>query len=518
VKRLIRKVRDRLGPPDAEAMRFFIKDGYVPRIEPTYFDDAGEEQLGIVHQPHVYLFAAHLARLHGCSHVVDIGCGRAEKLAPLAPEFALVGVDHGPNLAEARHHAPAVELIDFDLERDEPIPLPEAARGGVLVCSDVIEHLVDPTPLLRNLRRALEHAPVAVLSTPERDLARGVEHLGPPDNPHHVREWNLAELERLLISVGLDVLFIGLTASNDDGYPKRTTLAVLEHRSEPPPSDTRAPDDFRVVAFVPTYNEADVIEGTLAALADDGIEAYVVDNWSTDETYAIVERGLGNGVIGAERFPSAGPDVVYDWPAIIGRTEELALELDADWYLHVDADERRSSPWEGVTLRDGVYAVDQRGFNCIDHTVLDFVPVDEGFSPGDDVERYLDHFRFGTRPGHFVQVKAWKNLGCRVERARYYAHDTMFAGRRSFPYKFLNKHYPFRSSAHGRRKVFDERLPRYPQEAVASGIHAHYQALEGDHRFVADREALLLFDEATFNRDFLVERLTGIGIERSEAS
>jgi SAM-dependent methyltransferase len=471
-----------------------------------------------VHQPDVYTFAAHLARLHGCSHVVDIGCGRAEKLAPLAEEFALVGIDHGPNLAAARDHAPTVELIDFDLERDEAIPLPQAARQGVLVCSDVIEHLADPMPLLRNIRRMLESAPVAVLSTPERDLARGAEHMGPPDNPHHVREWNLAELERLLTSAGIDVLFIGLTASNDDGYPKRTTLAVLEQRTEPPPPDTRAPHGFCVVAFVPTYNEADVIEETIAALADDGIEVYVIDNWSTDETYAIVERRFGNGVLGAERFPPAGPDTVYDWPAIIERTEELALELDADWYLHVDADERRRPPWPGMTLRNAFYVVDRRGFNCIDHTVLDFVPVDEGFRQGDDVERYFRHFRFGTRPGHFVQIKAWKNLGFRVDRARYYAHDTMFPGKRLFPYKFLNKHYPFRSRAHGRRKVFDERLPRYPPEAVARGVHSHYQGLERDHGFVAEKEELLLFEEATFSREFLVERLTGIGIPRSEAS
>ena len=501
--------------PTPESSRFFVKEGYVVHLEPSYFDDLGGAELGIVHQPLVYPFAGQLARLHGASHLVDLGCGRAEKLAPLSPEFRLLGVDQGPNLRLAQDLATSIELIDFDLERDDPIPLPEAARRNPVLAVDVIEHLRNPLPLLRNLRRLLADAPFALVSTPERDLVRGVEDMGPPGNPHHVREWSLTELERLLTWAGLQILFIGLTASNDDGYPKRTTLAILETEGAQPPESVRAPDGFRVVAFVPTYNEADVIEGSIRALVEDGIDVYVIDNWSTDETMSIIERLQGRGVIGAERFPAAGPSSSYYWQSILQRTEELALKLEADWFMHVDADERRRPPWPNVALRDAVYCVDQRGFNCIDHTVLEFQPVDEGFRAGDDLEDYFRHFQFGSRPGHFQQFKAWKNLGQRVDRATSYGHDTQFPERRPFPYKFLNKHYPFRSSEHGRRKVFDERIPRYPPEAVAQGAHVHYQALRPEHRFVRPTQELHRFDEATFRRDFLVERLSGIGI-RSE--
>jgi hypothetical protein len=141
--------------------------------------------------------------------------------------------------------------------------------------------------------------------------------------------------------------------------------------------------------------------------------------------------------------------------------------------------------------------------------------VDDEFRPGDDVEAVLRHFQFGSRPGHFLQVKAWKNLGQRVDRASSYAHDTHFEGRRPFPYKFLLKHYPFRSSEHGRRKVFEERLPRYPPEIVARGVHTHYQGLAEEHAFVRPTEELIVFDDASFHSEFLVERLSGVGI-RSE--
>ena len=165
--------------------------------------------------------------------MIDIGCGRAEKLAPLSEEFRLVGVDFGSNIAEVRQRFPVGDWIEWDLERKAPIPLPDGSAGGAIVCADVIEHLRDPRPLLRNLRLLLDDAPFALLSTPERDITRGEDHGGPPDNPHHVREWNLAELEQLLDWAGFRIPFIGLTASHDDGYPKATILALLESPGGP---------------------------------------------------------------------------------------------------------------------------------------------------------------------------------------------------------------------------------------------------------------------------------------------
>ena len=38
----------------------------------------------------------------------------------------------------------------------------------------------------------------------------------------------------------------------------------------------------RVMALVATYNEDDIIEQSIGALVDDGVQVYVIDNWSTD--------------------------------------------------------------------------------------------------------------------------------------------------------------------------------------------------------------------------------------------
>jgi len=101
------------------------------------------------------------------------------------------------------------------------------ARDGILIAADVIEHLKDPMPLLRALRECMRTAKLALISTPERDLLHGPEHMGPPVNEAHIREWNRAEFEALLRASGLNVLHVGLTRAHSSHTNLQTTLAVV---------------------------------------------------------------------------------------------------------------------------------------------------------------------------------------------------------------------------------------------------------------------------------------------------
>src|SRR5882672_5085221 len=102
------------------------------------------------------------------------------------------------------------------------------------------------------------------------------------------------------------------------------------------------PRDFRVIAIVAAYNEEDIIGQAVSDLVGQGISVYFVDDGSTDGTVAEVEPFLGRGLEKIERF--AGDTSRFCWEAILRRKEELASELDADWFLHHDADEFRESP------------------------------------------------------------------------------------------------------------------------------------------------------------------------------
>src|SRR4030095_2232430 len=104
---------------------------------------------------------------------------------------------------------------------------------------------------------------------------------------------------------------------------------------------------MRVVAILAAYNEERFIAPCLENLFRQGIQAYLIDNDSTDQTVAIARRFLGRGLLGVEAFPRNG---VYKWTSILKRKEQLAATIEADWFMHVDADEVYPSPRPGHTL------------------------------------------------------------------------------------------------------------------------------------------------------------------------
>jgi glycosyltransferase involved in cell wall biosynthesis len=320
-----------------------------------------------------------------------------------------------------------------------------------------------------------------------------------------------AELERALAGSRLRTDLIGWTPA-DDATREPQLIAIFEGNGIGP--SPHAPHDFRVVAFVLTYNEADIISHTLQYLTAQEIEVYVIDNWSTDDTVERAREFMGKGLIGLERFPPEGPTEIYEWRQMLGRVEQLAEQIEADWFVLHDADERRHTPWRGVDLRAGLYQVDRSGFTCVDHVVVNFWPTGEEVHAERDVEEQLRYFSLSDHPGHYHQRKAWKNGDCAVSLASSAGHDVRFPGRLVYPFKFLLKHYPIRSEEHGRRKVLGERVPRWNHQERALGWHRQYEDVVNAGTFLRDRATLEYFEETTFAERYLVQRLSGVGVFR----
>ncbi|GGP82583.1 class I SAM-dependent methyltransferase [Streptomyces melanogenes] len=218
--------------PDAQPNTHCLPAGYVQRIPPDYFVDEDED--GIVWQPDVYPYAAAVALKHGRDTIIDIGCGRAEKLAGLArqyPQWRFVGVDYGANIQWCRQRWQFGQWVEADLENDlRPVTDRDAISRSVIICSDVLEHLVRPDIAAAAIRTLLlDGAAKAVLSTPARErkvLPGQAEFNGPPDNPTHVREWASDEFRAFLRSSHLVIEEFSYTRRNDaDGAP--TTQLVL---------------------------------------------------------------------------------------------------------------------------------------------------------------------------------------------------------------------------------------------------------------------------------------------------
>lgn len=291
------------------------------------------------------------------------------------------------------------------------------------------------------------------------------------------------------------------------------SVVVAEAPDQAHSDPTEPPAGFTATAFVTVFNEQDVLGSVLDDLAAEGVQSYVLDNWSTDDSWDITSERLGDAVVGAERWPPDGPVEHFDLKASLARIEDVSRELPSDWFLKHDADEIRRAPWPDVTLAQGLWMAQAAGYNVVDFTVMNYQPIDNGFAREHDLWDYFDHFAFGRKPGHFRQLKAWRNFGQEITYAGSGSHRVAFPGARVHPYKFELHHYPIRSQDHGIRKVLAERQERYLPAARARGWHSHYDGITAETNFLSDPDDL--WSRAPRHWDALVlERLSGAGLPR----
>jgi hypothetical protein len=88
-------------------------------------------------------------------------------------------------------------------------------------------------------------------------------------------------------------------------------------------------------------------------------------------------------------------------------------------------------------------------------------------------------------------------------------HDVSFPGRRVYPFPFLLRHYPFRSSEQASRKLFEDRKLD-PDEFQATQWGSHYLELQKRPRRIRRPEDLRPFT-SSFYDEYLIERLSTLG-------
>jgi hypothetical protein len=466
-------------------------------------------------------FAGHAASLYGLRNIVDVGLAWTPELAVVFPDLRVSGAFGPLETGDAAEpHPAAAPGPHFATEpRSVAAPGPHSAAAGRYRFGRPI----DPSDPANSARLArLEPATSALLAagpagrlcgeggalTRLRDLvAASPLVVVATDDPAPVLD--------LLAGCGRKPEFVGRTRSHPGDAERSGYLVVADERlARLADGPARPPDGFRVVAIVTAYNEEDIIGPAIEKLVGDGVGVYVVDNWSTDRTGEIVRGFEGRGLVGLERFPAA-PSESFALRKLLKRIAGIAAGLDADWFIHHDADERRCGPWPGLGLRDSLWRVDRAGFSAVDHTVVNYQPVDDSFEPGSDFEEHFRYFEFGRSSDLLLQVKAWKNVG-RVDLAGSAGHQVAFAGRRIFPYKFLLKHYSIRSQAHGEKKVFRERVPRWDRHERVRGWHRHYDAVEPGRSFLRDPRELVEDSGPDTWLRYMPEALTGAGLAQRD--
>jgi glycosyltransferase involved in cell wall biosynthesis len=220
---------------------------------------------------------------------------------------------------------------------------------------------------------------------------------------------------------------------------------------------------MRVVAVLAVRNEARFIRGCIEHLAAENVEVYVIDNESTDDTRAIVQEYVGSCVIGVETLPYAG---VFSLRAQLRRKEALCATIDADWFMHVDADEIHQAP--GLRLRESFARSEAAGYNAVNFIECTFIPTAE--QPHHDHPHYRETMRwyYPFVPAFPHRLNAWKRQPVPVDLTSSGGHLVCFDGLRMDPRSLVMRHYLFLSGDHAVRKY---QLTSFDPAECADGWH-----------------------------------------------
>ena len=230
---------------------------------------------------------------------------------------------------------------------------------------------------------------------------------------------------------------------------------------------------MRVVALLGVRNEARYLRRCLEHLRCQGVEACVIDNDSTDDSREIAESFLGNGVFRIDTIPYQG---FFDLRAQLRRKEQLATDIDADWFIHQDADEIMEPPAPWRTLHSAIAEIDAQGFSAINFDEFVFPPTSEQCLEGCDYVAHMRHYYFfQQRPQRLIRV--WKKRPTPPELVPTGGHGVMFEGRRVYPQNFVLRHYIALSLAHLRAKYLGR---VFPAEELMHGMHVNRVATTQD--------------------------------------
>ena len=170
---------------------------YIINNNPEHHDDSNWLDEG---QKEVYQFCSQFMLEKGLNTVVDIGCGSGYKLIKYLGEFKTIGVETEPCFSLLKTKYPEREWLISGEKEKSFNDYDSIQNNDVVLCCDVIEHIIDPDILLDYLISL--NANYYIISTPCREiLCKGQKYSphyrqhwsGPPKNVCHVREWTMGE-------------------------------------------------------------------------------------------------------------------------------------------------------------------------------------------------------------------------------------------------------------------------------------------------------------------------------------
>ena len=243
--------------------------------------------------------------------------------------------------------------------------------------------------------------------------------------------------------------------------------------------------------MIPVYNESDIIESVVRHLISQGVDLVILDNGSTDGTYEICSRFLGHGVLSIEKLITEH----FNFDLLEQQLYQQVLNRDADWALLSGADEFLESPYPHVTLEKAIESDDQKGYNLIQFNNFEFWPTEQDYASHElDAKKRIKYYTWNDD----MQFRCWKIIpNIRVTGTTGHYPQFPEGHKVRIPHtKYILRHYRVRSYEQGVRKIFIDRLPRYPEEDRKKGLHVQYDKFERDPKFfIINSKNLTLYQE-----------------------
>lgn len=144
--------------------------------------------------------------------VVDVGCGDGAYINFCAKRGAsVIFVDQDEeriSAAEDRVKSSGATRYRGIVSDCDPIPLDDGT-ADVVVCTEVLEHVPDPSVFLRELIRIAKPGAKMLLTVPDARSEQFVKATAPPqyfEVPNHIRVFDSDQFEELVTGGGLDIL------------------------------------------------------------------------------------------------------------------------------------------------------------------------------------------------------------------------------------------------------------------------------------------------------------------------
>jgi hypothetical protein len=175
---------------------------YIVNNTPAHHIDIGFKDEG---QREVYEFCKQFMKANSLHSVIDVGCGSAYKLTTILAEFNTTGIETEPCYTYLQKTYPGFKWLLSGKEEKSFKIYDELYYPDVVICSDVIEHIVNPDKLVDYLLSL--KSKYYIISTPCRDIlchhpkfknGYQISWNGPPLNNCHVREWTMKEFKEYL--------------------------------------------------------------------------------------------------------------------------------------------------------------------------------------------------------------------------------------------------------------------------------------------------------------------------------